>query len=281
MSNKLIAIWGSPASGKTITTLKLAQTLGAKNKNVLTIFSDPLCPSIPFLVPQIANKQQSLGELLSLPALAQDDLLRFSLSIKSSPRLGLLSYSKGDHAFSYANYDRERAVDFLTLARHIADVVLVDCTSYVSSSLLSTVALELADNVFRFHTCDLKSMMFYASNLPLLSDARFQQAPSVSVLSNLRPGQDSRAYSQVVGGIRIELPHLHTLEQQALEARLLEALPASKETAAYQQGIAQMMQLIVPEELSPIRPKASPALNGAAIVQGFKKLLLRRRGERK
>lgn len=177
MSNKLIAIWGSPASGKTITTLKLAQTLGAKNKNVLTIFSDPLCPSIPFLVPQIANKQQSLGELLSLPALAQDDLLRFSLSIKSSPRLGLLSYSKGDHAFSYANYDRERAVDFLTLARHIADVVLVDCTSYVSSSLLSTVALELADNVFRFHTCDLKSMMFYASNLPLLSDARFQQAP--------------------------------------------------------------------------------------------------------
>lgn len=279
MSNKLVVIWGSPSSGKTITTLKLAQALAAKSKNVLAIFSDSLCPSIPFLVPQFANKQESLGELLSLPALAQENLLRYSLSIKETPNLGLIGYKKGDHAFSYANYDRERAVDFLTLARHIADVVLVDCTSFVSINLLSTVALELADTVFRFHTCDLKSMMFYASSLPLLSDTRFQHVPPVPVLSNVHPGQDSRSYSQVVGGIRIQLPHMHTLEQQSLEARLLDTLPSGKETAAYQQGIAQMMQLIVPEESPPIRPKRSRT--DAFFIQRFKKLLLKRRGERK
>ncbi|MFB5678076.1 hypothetical protein ACE3NQ_22340 [Paenibacillus terreus] len=277
MSNKLVVIWGSPSSGKTVTTLKLAQALAAKSKDVLAIFSDPLCPSIPFLVPQFANKQRSLGELLSLPTLAQEDLFRYSLSIKGTPHLGLLGYKKRDHVFTYANYERERVVDMLTLARHTADVVLVDCVSYVSANLLSTVAMELADTVFRFHTCNLKSIMFYASNLPLLSDTRFQHAAQVPILSNLRPDQDSRTYGQVVGGIQFHLPHVQTLEQQTLEACLLDPLPSGKEAVAYQQGLAQMMQLIVPEEC----PPSAPVRTSTSVGQWLKKRLWKRRGERK
>lgn len=280
MNNKpLIVLWGSPNSGKTMATVKLAQALAARRKNVLVLFSDALCPSLAAIVPEQANEQQSLGELLSLPTLAQEDLLRYSLAVKDSPHLAFLGYKKGDHAFSYADYSRERAVDLLTLARHTADVVLVDCASYVSAYLLSTVALELADMVFQFHTCDLKSLMFYASYLPLLSDARFQHAETIPILSNVKPEQESRAYSQVVGDIRFLLPHVAALEQQVLEARLIDSLPSNKDTRAYQESISRMMELIAPEEQKPSKPRKP--VDQTSVVQWFKQQLQQWRGDRK
>ncbi|WP_170287019.1 ParA family protein [Paenibacillus faecis] len=273
MSNKpLIVIWGNPSSGKTTATVKLAQALAAHRKNVLVIFSDALCPSIATIVPQEASKQQSLGELLSLPSLTQEDLLRYSLSLKDTPYVALLGYKKGDHLFSYANYSRERAIDLLTLARHTADVVLVDCASYVSAYLLSTVALEMADTVFQFHTCDLKSMLFYASYLPLLSDTRFKQGKTIPILSNVKPEQDGPSYSQVVGGVRFLLPHVPALEQQMMEGKLLEPL-SGKQAAAYGQSIDKMTGLIIPEDVKKPRKKPKePVINVASIAQRLKEL---------
>lgn len=282
MSNKrLFALWGNPSSGKTIATVKLAKALATRRKNVLVIFSDALCPSIASIVPHQAMEQLSLGELLSLPTLSQEDLLRYSLAVKGSPHLAFLGYKKGDHVFSYSDYSRERAVDLLTLAKHSADVVLVDCASYVSSHLLTTVALELADTVFQFHTCDLKSLMFFSSHLPLLSDARFQHTDKIPILSNVKPGQDSRAYSQVVGGTRFHLPSVATLEQQSLEGRLMDPLPSGKDTAAYQDGIAHMMKIIDSEDTQPPRQSLGATTDKVSIVHRFKKQLLSLRGGRK
>lgn len=274
MSDKpLIVIWGNPSSGKTTAAVKLAQALASHRKNVLVIFSDALCPSIATIVPHEASKQQSLGELLSLPSLTQEDLLRYSLSLKDTPYVALLGYKKGDHLFSYANYSRERAIDLLTLARHTADVVLVDCASYVSAYLLSTVALEMADTVFQFHTCDLKSMLFYASYLPLLSDARFKQGKTIPVLSNVKPGQDSSTYSQVVGSIRFLLPHVPALEQQMMEGRLLEPL-SGKQQAAYTQSIDNLTRLILPDIEEPRKKtKERAGMNAVSIAQWLKERL--------
>lgn len=279
MSNpKLIVMWGNPCSGKTTATIKLAQALATLRKNVLVIFSDALCPSTASLFPQQTSNQQSLGELLSSPTLTQEELLRYTLTLKNQPHLAFLGYKKGDHALSYASYSREQAIDLLTLAKHSADVVLIDCASYVSADVLSTVALEVADFVFRFHTCDLKSLMFYASYLPMLSDARFQQAETIPLLSNIKPGQDSQTYTQVVGGVRLQLPHVSTLEQQMLEARLLDALPAGKSSVAYQQGIEHMIEMVGIG--TPKRPSKSPSQSGKplAIIRWFHNYM--KRGDR-
>lgn len=279
MSNpKLIVMWGNPCSGKTTATIKLAQAFAALHKNVLVIFSDALCPSTASLFPQQANNQQSLGELLSLPTLTQEELLRYTLTLKQQPYLAFLGYKKGDHALSYASYNREQAIDLLTLAKHSADVVIMDCASYVSADVLSTVALEVADFVFRFHTCDLKSLMFYASYLPMLSDARFQQAEIIPLLSNIKPEQDNQTYNQVIGGVRLQLPHVAALEQHMLEARLLDALPAGKSSTAFQQGIEHMVE-IVGIEHTKISRKPDPQIKKPlAIVRWFHNHM--KRGER-
>lgn len=248
MSNKpLIAVWGSPNSGKTVTTVKLAQAFAEGKQNVLVLCCDALCPSISTIAPQGASSHHSLGELLSLAALTQEDLLRYALPLDVSPQIALLGYKKGDNVFTYATYNRERAVDLLTLARHLADVVLVDCSSFLSADPLSTVALELADHVVRLHSCNLKSLMFYASYLPLVSDARFRRSSILPVLSNVKPEQDSREYSQVFGGIQMKLPHVPELEEQAAAARLLDSC-SGKQASAYYKTLQLIMAQLHPQE---------------------------------
>ncbi|ASA23408.1 hypothetical protein [Paenibacillus donghaensis] len=248
MSNKpLIAVWGNPGSGKTLTTIKLAKALAAKKQNVLILCCDALCPSTSTILPQAAKQQRSLGELLSLPSLTQEELLRYALPLDDSPHIALIGYKKGDTAYMYASYNRERAVDLLTLARHLADVILVDCSSYLSADPLSTIALELADTVFRLHSCELKSLMFYASYLPLLTDLRFRRSLNVSVLSNVKVGQNEKEYSQVFGGIEVTLPYVTELEQQTADARLLDDL-SGKDAKTYLSGVEHLIQLALPEE---------------------------------
>ncbi|WP_052410296.1 hypothetical protein [Paenibacillus durus] len=274
----LIAVWGNPSSGKTVTAVKLAQAFASRKLNVLLLCCDAHCPSISTIAPQGAAKHSSLGELLSQPTLTQEELLRYALPLDVSPHIALLGYKKGDNAFSYASFDRERAVDFLTLARHLADVVLVDCASYLSADPLSTVALEVADTVFRLHSCELKSLMFYASYLPLLADARFQRSTSVSVLSNVKPEQDEREYSQVFGGIQVTLPHVTTLEQQAASARLLDEL-SGKETQAYNTGIRQMIEWVIPGQPHPPQPVTPPSsASSGKIAAVLQRLWPKRRG---
>ena len=49
------------------------------------------------------------------------------------------------------------------LLRHIADYVIVDCTSVLTGNVLATAALEVADDVLRVCGCDLKAISYFAS----------------------------------------------------------------------------------------------------------------------
>lgn len=45
----VLAVWGSPSSGKTVVSVKLADYLARKRKNVLLIFADMTAPPLPYL----------------------------------------------------------------------------------------------------------------------------------------------------------------------------------------------------------------------------------------
>ena len=62
----------------------------------------------------------------------------------------------------------------LVLLRHIADYVIVDCTSVLTGNVLATAALEVADDVLRVCGCDLKAISYFASYLPLIEDRKFK-----------------------------------------------------------------------------------------------------------
>ena len=66
MQNKqILAVWGSPSSGKTLTSTKLACMLSKRKKDVVLLFCDPFIPAIPVILPCIEAGAKSLGSVLS------------------------------------------------------------------------------------------------------------------------------------------------------------------------------------------------------------------------
>ena len=53
MANKqkqMLAVWGSPGGGKTVTAVKLALELSKRKKNVVLVFTDVTAPTLPAVV---------------------------------------------------------------------------------------------------------------------------------------------------------------------------------------------------------------------------------------
>ena len=157
MPNKgkqILAVWGSPSSGKTVTAVKIARELSLNRKNVAVVFCDGMCPALPTVLKTKKPVEGSIGEVLAAPNVTQELILKNCVCPTKNPYISFLGYKAGENVFTYAEYAKERAVDLLVLLRHIADCVVVDCASSLTDSILSTVALEVADAVLRLGSCD-------------------------------------------------------------------------------------------------------------------------------
>ena len=58
----VLAVWGSPSSGKTTVSVKLADYLARKKKNVLLIFADMTTPPLPHLCSRGLGRRKVSGE---------------------------------------------------------------------------------------------------------------------------------------------------------------------------------------------------------------------------
>ena len=50
-SGGMLAVWGSPGSGKTVTAVKIAKMLSARKKNVILLLCDMAAPMLPCICP--------------------------------------------------------------------------------------------------------------------------------------------------------------------------------------------------------------------------------------
>lgn len=64
----VLAVWGSPGSGKTTVAARIAKHLAGKRKNTILLLCDMSAPMLPCICPprDLENKG-SLGERLGLP----------------------------------------------------------------------------------------------------------------------------------------------------------------------------------------------------------------------
>ena len=115
--------------------------------------------------------------------------------------------------------------------------VIVDCTSLLTGNVLATTALEVAGDVLRVCSCDLKAISYFSSYLSLVADRKFKPEQHIKVLSNTRPYQGGSEYENSFGGVKYRLPYLPSLEEQAATLKLLEPL-SGKEAKTYEPVIA-------------------------------------------
>ncbi len=172
--SKLIAIWGAPCSGKTTFATKLALCIYENySSTVLELLCQNETPALPVLFPKRkAGDLFSVGVPLSQTDIVQDDVIESIVTLKQKQNLGFLGYKDGENKYTYPKYDDNKAAEFLSVLKSLADYVIADCSAELTG--LSAAAVKTADVVIRLAAPDLKSMSFFASQLPLYGDGGFK-----------------------------------------------------------------------------------------------------------
>lgn len=239
--NRLIAIWGSVASGKTILTIKIAKELAALKKNVLVIHCDNEAPVLPLLLP-VEDNISTLGDVLSLSEPTVNDLLKHCHIYGGSGYISILGYKLGDNLITYHEYLDPEVRSLYCLSRQIPDIdyILVDC-SHRTSEILTATALEIADQVLQISTATLKSAVYNESQKRLLQGARYHYKNHLQILNDVLPKQDTYSFREALGGADYIFPHCPAITQQTEEKKLLESV-YGKEGKTFQATIEQLVK---------------------------------------
>ena len=119
--------------------------------------------------------------------------------------------------------------------------MVVDCSSYIANDILSAVALMEADSVLRLANCDLKSIGYLSSQLPLLRELSWDEDKQYKVASNVKLTQAADQIGQVLGSIAYELPFSQEVEDQYLAGNLLSEL-GTKDSRSFRKEIERIVK---------------------------------------
>lgn len=236
----VLAVWGSPSSGKTVVSVKLAEYLARKKRNVLLIFADMTAPPLPCVCAAAdLEGERSLGSILAAAHVTENLIKKNCMFYKKNDYLSMIGMLKGENVFTYPPYEESQAAELLSQAREIAPFVIIDCTSTIASDILSAVALMEADTVLRLVNCDLKSISYLSSQLPLLRDNKWDADKQLKVASNVKQQEASSHIEQVLGSVAFQIPHSSEVETQYLEGEMLGELYL-KESRAFRKEIEKI-----------------------------------------
>ena len=205
----ILAVWGSPGCGKTVTAVKIAKHLAAQKKNTVLLLCDMTAPMMPCICPP--------------------------------SHLTMLGLRKKENKYTYAPCTKQQAEELIRGLREIVPYVVIDCSSYIANDILSAVALMEADSVLQLASCDLKSVGYLSSQLPLLGELKWDKDKQYRVASNIKPFQAADRIGQVLGSVVFRLPYSQELEEQYLAGELLADL-SMKDSRAFRKEIDRICE---------------------------------------
>lgn len=148
----------------------------------------------------------------------------------------LFGMRKGENEYTYPQYERVQAEELLECLRKIAPCIIIDCSSYIANDILSAVSLMEADSVLRLTGCDLKSVSYFSSQLPLLKESKWDADKQYKAASNVRPNEASAHMEQVLGNTVFQIPYSREVEEQVLQGNLFKEL-GLKESRGFRRAI--------------------------------------------
>lgn len=232
--NRVLAVWGSPSCGKTTIAAKIANYVADKGFEVALLLCDTDAPPLPLLVsPSEIETEKSLGSILAAAKVTESLVMQNLITFKKNEHIAALGLTKGENCFSYPKYTQIQAKELIEVLKKIADFVVIDCSCHLSDDILSTVSLIEADCVLRLINCDLKSISYLSSQLPLLADSKFKSDNQLKVANNVKSIHSRENIEQIIGGVTFTIPHSDLVEKQYLEGELLKDTPTKRETKEF------------------------------------------------
>lgn len=238
--NQVLAVWGSPGSGKTTVAVKLAKRLADQKRDVALVLCDMTAPMLPCICPPAdLDGERSLGSVLAAPHITQTLVSHNCITHKKLSHLTILGLRKGENEYTYPPYTAGQVSELIGCLREIAPYIIIDCGSYIANDVLSAVSLMEADTVLRLVNCDLKSVSYLSSQLPLLKDSKWDAEKQYRVASNVKPVEASEHIEQVLGSVAFRIPHSTELAEQTLAGDLFREL-ALKDSRGFRREIEKI-----------------------------------------
>lgn len=238
--NQVLAVWGSPSSGKTIMSVKLARYIASQKKNVILVLADMSAPPLPYVCPSSdLESELSLGNILGAAHVDGNLVKQNAILHKKNEYLTMFAMLKGENAFSYAPYTETQAREFIHALRQLAEYIIIDCTSNITNDILSAVSLIESDAVLRLVSCDLKSISYLNSQLPLLLDNKFNANKQYKAASNVSSFQADDEIEQIVGGVNFKIPHSDEVYKQFLAGNLFGGL-TEKDSKDFRKAVSKI-----------------------------------------
>lgn len=148
--------------------------IASQKKNVILVLADMSAPPLPFICPPSdLEAELSMGNILGAAHVTETLVKQNAILHRKNEYLTMFGMLKGENAFTYPPYTETQAKELLSELRKMADYIVIDCTSNITGDVLSAVSLIESDAVLRLVSCDLKSISYLSSQLPLLLDNKF------------------------------------------------------------------------------------------------------------
>ena len=249
-NGKLIAVWGNKSSGKSTLAAQLACQLAAKNYEVILVLTDITAPDMKVLLPH-EKHTRSMGNLWSMPDCSIEAIYKACV-VTDSDNICLLGYRNGENVFTNPDYTKDNIMDVFMKLKSMVDYVIVDCVAEFAYNVLTTVALEMADNVLRLGEATPKAFSFFDSNLSLLLDSRYKSEQHIKVLSKVKSFHPKELAISHYGGVDVELPFIEAIEKKSIEGELLQLIN-DKSAKSFNAGLNKIIGQINDQEVSPVR----------------------------
>ena len=222
MSGKIICIWGSPSSGKSVLSLAVAAKFASMKKNVIVYNGDKFIPSLKFYVPsKHITSKESIGPLLMAENYDNDAVMSHIVFHPQSEYIGFMGLSPDENYITYRNFSRESVIKLLNKMTVKADYVIIDSTSNPFDDTMTLTALELADIRIRIITSDNKGLIYARTSEAMYGDKKFYNDNTIKVLGNVKPVSPVNSIEYDYDYI---LPYSDDVETKLIEGSLISNL---------------------------------------------------------
>ena len=225
---KIIAVCGSPASGKTTAGLKIAQEAYFYAKfPVLFNYADTNTPALSYLFPRSKDKELfSLGAVLDRTSVTSEDILRQTVTVGSLNNFGILGLKTGENKYSFPRPTDEKIREFFAALNNTAPTVFIDCSSCFDDHI-SEAAFRVADVIIQIISPDIRSMAYYSAYEEKYDAVSNKCIKVINTLDNdiFLPINEVKAHFKDTHYV---LPYSRPLKQQAITGTLTEKISDSK-----------------------------------------------------
>ena len=222
--SKIITVWGSPGSGKSMFCCILAKALTRDKRKAIIISGESGIPMLPVWLPeQITTTAVSIGQVLTSVEIDTSQVASHVTVLKNFPYIGLMGYCAGENPLSYPEADYQMVLQLISSAKKLVDYVILDCGSAMTN-VFTPAAIESGDLVVRIVTPDLKGINYLKAHQPLLADGRFHYHEHMTFAGMARPFHAFDEMGYIIGGFDGLLPYGKEIDRCATEGGMFRAI---------------------------------------------------------